>query len=43
VGSFNPIAASLWEWLLLRRRPSGYLIAALTLFLAGFFLLIRTS
>lgn len=41
VGSFNPIAASLWEWLLLRRRPSPYLIAALALFLAGFFLLIR--
>jgi drug/metabolite transporter (DMT)-like permease len=43
VGSFNPIAASLWEWLLLRRRPSPYLVAALALFLAGFFLLIRTS
>ncbi|MGZ3651654.1 MAG: EamA family transporter [Bdellovibrionota bacterium] len=43
VGSFNPIAASLWEWLLLRRRPSAYLIAALVLFLSGFFLLIRPT
>ena len=43
VGSFNPIAASLWEWLLLRRRPSPYLGAALALFLLGFFLLIHSS
>ncbi len=43
VGSFNPIAASLWEWLLLRRRPSAYLIVALALFLSGFFLLLRSS
>jgi drug/metabolite transporter (DMT)-like permease len=41
VGSFNPVAASLWEWLLLRKRPTGYLIAALLLFLSGFFLLLR--
>ena len=37
VGSFNPVAASLWEWVLLRKRPTPYLIAALALFLAGFF------
>lgn len=43
VGSFNPIAASLWEWLLLRKRPSAYLIVALMLFLSGFFLLLRSS
>lgn len=43
VGSFNPVAASLWEWLLLRRRPSGYLVAALGLFLSGFFILLRSS
>ncbi len=43
VGSFNPIAASLWEWLLLRRRPSSYLVAAMGLFLSGFFLLLRSS
>ncbi|RZA05924.1 MAG: DMT family transporter [Proteobacteria bacterium] len=41
VGSFNPVAASLWEWLLLRKRPTSYLIAALVLFLSGFFLLLR--
>jgi drug/metabolite transporter (DMT)-like permease len=41
VGSFNPVAASLWEWLLLRRRPSLYLILAMGFFLAGFFLLLR--
>jgi drug/metabolite transporter (DMT)-like permease len=40
VGSFNPVAASLWEWLLLRRRPSLYLILAMAFFLAGFFLLL---
>lgn len=43
VGSFNPIAASLWEWMLLRRRPSAYLIVALSLFLLGFFVLLRSS
>lgn len=43
VGAFNPIAASLWEWALLRKRPSPYLVAALCLFLAGFFLLLRSS
>ncbi len=43
VGSFNPIAASLWEWVLLRRRPSSYLVAALGLFLAGFALLLRAT
>jgi drug/metabolite transporter (DMT)-like permease len=43
VGSFNPIAASLWEWLLLRRRPSPYLVVALSLFLAGFFVLLRAT
>ena len=32
VQTFNPIAASLWEWLLLRRKPSTYLVAALCLF-----------
>lgn len=40
VGSFNPVAASLWEWVLLRKRPTPYLIAAMGLFLAGFFLLL---
>jgi drug/metabolite transporter (DMT)-like permease len=43
VGSFNPIAASLWEWALLRKRPSAYLLVALTLFLSGFFLLLHSS
>lgn len=43
VGSFNPIAASLWEWVLLRRRPSPYLVVALLLFLAGFFVLLRPT
>jgi drug/metabolite transporter (DMT)-like permease len=43
VGSFNPIAASLWEWVLLRRRPSPYLVVALALFLAGFFVLLRST
>lgn len=41
VGSFNPVAASLWEWLLLRKRPTVYLVLALTLFLTGFVLLLR--
>ncbi len=41
VGSFNPVAASLWEWLLLRKRPTVYLLAALGLFLAGFSLLLQ--
>lgn len=41
VGSFNPVAASLWEWLLLRKRPTIYLVAALALFLCGFFLLLH--
>lgn len=40
VGSFNPVAASLWEWLLLRKRPTPLLILALLLFLIGFFTLI---
>ncbi len=43
VGSFNPIAASLWEWALLRKRPSPYLLSALGLFLSGFFLLLYSS
>jgi drug/metabolite transporter (DMT)-like permease len=43
VGSFNPVAASLWEWLLLRKRPTPYLIAALVLFLCGFFLLLHNG
>jgi drug/metabolite transporter (DMT)-like permease len=43
VGAFNPIAASLWEWALLRKRPSSYLLLALGLFLSGFFLLLRSS
>lgn len=43
VGSFNPVAASLWEWALLRKRPTRYLIGALLFFLAGFFLLLRGS
>jgi drug/metabolite transporter (DMT)-like permease len=43
VGSFNPVAASLWEWLLLRKRPTPYLIAALMLFLGGFFLLLQNA
>lgn len=43
VGSFNPVAASLWEWVLLRKRPTPYLIAAMALFLAGFFLLLYGS
>lgn len=43
VGSFNPIAASLWEWVLLRRRPSPYLVVALLLFLLGFFVLLRST
>lgn len=43
VGSFNPVAASLWEWVLLRKRPTIYLIAALLLFLSGFFLLLQSS
>lgn len=41
VGSFNPVAASLWEWVLLRKRPTAYLLVALAFFLAGFFLLLR--
>jgi drug/metabolite transporter (DMT)-like permease len=40
VGSFNPVAASLWEWALLRKRPTPYLIVAMGLFLTGFFLLL---
>lgn len=43
VGSFNPIAASIWEWVLLRRRPTPYLVIALGLFLAGFALLLQSS
>ncbi len=41
VGSFNPVAASLWEWVLLYRRPTVYLVAALALFLMGFALLLE--
>jgi drug/metabolite transporter (DMT)-like permease len=40
VGSFNPVAASLWEWLLLRKRPTPYLVVALAFFLSGFYLLL---
>jgi drug/metabolite transporter (DMT)-like permease len=40
VGSFNPVAASLWEWLLLRKRPTVYLLAAMALFLTGFSVLL---
>lgn len=40
VGSFNPVAASLWEWVLLRKRPTAYLVVALGFFMAGFLLLI---
>lgn len=43
VGSFNPISASLWEWALLRKKPSPYLLVALALFLCGFFLLLHSS
>lgn len=43
VGSFNPVAASLWEWLLLRKRPTIYLVVALLLFLSGFFLLLHAA
>jgi drug/metabolite transporter (DMT)-like permease len=41
VGSFNPVAASLWEGLLLRKRPTPYLLAAMALFLTGFFVLLQ--
>lgn len=41
VGSFNPVAASLWEWLLLRKRPTPYLLLAMALFLTGFFVLLQ--
>ena len=40
VGSFNPIAATIWEWILNNRRPTKYLILSLLFFLFGFFLLI---
>jgi drug/metabolite transporter (DMT)-like permease len=40
VGSFNPVAASLWEWALLRKRPTPYLLVAMALFLAGFTVLL---
>lgn len=40
VGSFNPVAASIWEWVLLRKKPTKYLILALIFFLAGFSLLL---
>lgn len=40
VGSFNPVAASLWEWGLAKRRPTKYLLLALGLFLAGFSILV---
>lgn len=43
VSSFNPVAASLWEWALLRKRPTAYLMVALVLFLSGFFLLLHHS
>jgi drug/metabolite transporter (DMT)-like permease len=41
VGSFNPVAASLWEWALLRKRPTVYLLVAMALFLTGFFVLLQ--
>ena len=41
VGSFNPVAASLWEWVLLRKRPTPYLLVAMALFLAGFTVLLQ--
>jgi drug/metabolite transporter (DMT)-like permease len=40
VGSFNPVAASLWEWALDRRRPTPHLLLALALFLSGFSVLL---
>ncbi len=40
VGSFNPVAASIWEWILGKKRPTVYLIAALILFFSGFALLL---
>ncbi|MCO5143190.1 MAG: DMT family transporter [Oligoflexia bacterium] len=43
VGSFNPVAASLWEWVLLKKRPSKYLLVALGLFLSGFYLLLYAN
>lgn len=43
VGSFNPVSASLWEWVLLRKRPTPYLLVALALFLSGFFLLLSNT
>lgn len=44
VGSFNPVAASLWEWILLRKRPTPYLMVALCLFFVGFgFLFVKAE
>ncbi len=44
VGSFNPVAASLWEWILLRKRPTPYLMVALFLFFVGFgFLFVKAD
>lgn len=43
VGSFNPVAASLWEWILLRKRPTKFLVVALVLFLSGFTILMKGS
>lgn len=40
VGSFNPVAASIWEWVLLRKKPTKYLVFALSLFLVGFYFLV---
>lgn len=41
VGSFNPISAAAWEWILHRKAPTPYFFAALGLFLVGFFLLLQ--
>lgn len=41
VGAFNPVAASAWEWILNKKRPTAYLCVALGLFAIGFFLLLR--
>lgn len=41
VGSFNPVAAAIWEWLLNKKRPTKFLVIALILFLIGFLLLLQ--
>jgi len=41
VGAFNPIAASIWEWWLHKKRPTIYFCTSLLLFLIGFMLLLR--